>query len=74
MNNVWTDQELKAAEFARRAAMNYKKSAEYHESGDIEKALHHALLAATEIEYSTLHANKATDYYIKTIIDDMLEF
>ena len=74
MNNVWTDHELKAAEYAHRAALNYKKAAECNDSGNIERALHHALEAATYMDYSSQHAKQANDYYIKTVIDDMLEY
>jgi hypothetical protein len=74
MNNVWSDHELKAAEYAKWAAVHYKKAAEYNDCGKIEKALHHALLAATNMDYSSLHAKQANDYCFKTMIDDMLEY
>jgi hypothetical protein len=73
MNNFWSDHELKAAEYAKRAAMHYTKAAEYNDSGKIEKALHHALLAATDMDYSTQHAKLANDYCFKIMMDDMLE-
>ena len=74
MNNVCSGHELKAAEYAQRAALNYKKAVEYNDSGNIEMALHHALLAATELDHSSQHAKKVTDFYVKTIIDNMFEF
>ena len=73
MDNVWSDHELKAAEYAKRAAMHYQKAAECNDSGNIEKALHYALLAATDMDYSTIHAKQANDYCFKIMINDMLE-
>ena len=73
MNNDWTIHELKAAEYAQRAAFHYKIAAEYHDKGNIEKALHHALLAANNVDNSTIHAKQANDYCFKTLINDLLE-
>ena len=73
MKNVWSDHELKAAEYTKRAAMNYTKAAEYNDSGTHEKTLHYALLAANDMDYSTQHAKYANDYCYKSMINDMLE-
>jgi hypothetical protein len=73
MNNVWSEHELKAAEYAKRAAMHYQKAAEFNDSGNIEKALHYALLAANDMDTSTIHAKQANDYCFKIMLNDMLE-
>lgn len=73
MNNVWSDHELKAAEYAKRAVIHYTKAAEYNDSGNLEKALHYALLAANDMDYSTQHAKYANDYCYKFMINDLLE-
>jgi hypothetical protein len=74
MNNEWSEHALKAAEYANWASIHYKKAAECNDMGDIERALHHALLAATDMDYSSQHAKKANDYCIATMIGDMLEY
>lgn len=74
MNNLWSEHELKAADHAKRAATHHKKAAEYNDSGDNEKALYYALLAATDMDYTTQHAKQAIDNGITTIINDMLEY
>jgi hypothetical protein len=73
MNNVWSDHELKAAEYAKRAALNYIKAAEYNDSGNLQQALHYALLAANDMDYSAQHAKYANDYCYKAMLNDMLE-
>jgi hypothetical protein len=74
MNNGWSYHELMAAEHAKRAELHHKKAAEYYDLGDIEKALHYALLAASDMDYSTQHALQANDYCMTTIINDLLEY
>jgi hypothetical protein len=74
VKNVWSDHQIKAAEHAERAAMHYKRAAEYYEAGNPEKAIHHALLAIMQINYSSVHARQANEYCFKTMIDDLLEF
>jgi hypothetical protein len=73
MNNVWSEHELKAADFAKLASIHFQKAAEFNDAGDFEQALHQALLAATDMEYSTLHAKQANDYCFENMIQETLE-
>ena len=73
MNNIWSDQHLKAAEHAEKAALHYKRAAEFYNAGNPEKAIHHALLAITHIDHSSEHAQQANEYCFKTMINDMPE-
>ena len=73
MKNAWSEHHLKAAGHAEKAAVHYKWAAEYYEAGNPEKAIHHALLAITHIDYSLEHAQQAKEYCFKIMINDMLE-
>ena len=73
MNNTWSFHQLKAAEHAKRAAIHYKKAAEYTDSGDLERAIHYACLAASDMDYSTQHAKQAFDYCFTKMINDTTE-
>ena len=53
MKNVWSDQQLKAAVQAERAAIHCKRAAEYYEAGNPELAIHHALFADSHIAQET---------------------
>lgn len=74
MKNVWSDHHLKAAEHAKKAALHYQRAAECYEAGDPEKAIHHALMAITHIDYSSEHAQQANEFCFRAMINDMLEF
>lgn len=73
MNNDWTTHQLKAAEYAQRAAFHYKIAAEFNAMGNIEKAIQNARLAVINIDNSISQARHANEYCFKSIIDDMLE-
>jgi hypothetical protein len=73
VRNIWSDHHLKAAEHAQKAALHYKRAAEYFNAGNPDKAIHHALLAITQIDYSSEHAQQANEFCFKTMINDMLE-
>lgn len=73
MKNVWSEHELKAAEFAKLAAIHFEKAAEFNNAGDFEQALHQALLAATNMDHSSMHAKEANDYCFKNMISDIFE-
>lgn len=62
MKSVWSEHELKASEFAKLASIHFKKAAEFNDAGDFEQALHQVLLAATDMDHSSMHAKKANDY------------
>jgi len=72
--NIWSEHHVKAAKHANLAAIHYKRAADYFEVGEREKAIHHALLAITQIDYSSQHARQANEFCFKTMMNDMLEF
>lgn len=53
MKNVWSDDQLMAAVQAEKAALHYKRAAEYYEAGNPEMAIHHVLFEVPHIEPST---------------------
>lgn len=72
VKNSWSEHHIKATKHATRAAIHYKRAADYYEAGNNEKAIHHALLAIAQIDYSSLHAQQANEYCFKTMMNDML--
>lgn len=73
MKNIWSDHQLKAANHAERAAIHYKRAAEYYDAGNHERAIHHALLAVTHIDYSSEHARQANDFCFTYMMNDLPE-
>jgi hypothetical protein len=73
MNNLRSEHELKAAEFAKLASIHFQKAAEFNDAGDVEHAIHQFLLAATDIDYSSIHAKQANDYSFNNMINDTPE-
>ncbi len=73
MNNLWKQHELKAAAFAKLAAIHFQKAAEFNDAGDFAQALHQSLLAATNMDRSSLHAKQANDYCFRKLICDTNE-
>jgi hypothetical protein len=73
-HNVWSDHQIKAADHAKRVALHYKKAAEYYETGQPDKAIHHALQAISHIDYSSRHAHQANRFCFKTMLYDLLEY
>ncbi len=71
--NTWSEQHLKAAKHAQWAAAHYRKAADYYKAGKTEKAIHHALLAITQIDYSSQRAQQAKEYCFKAMLDDSPE-
>ncbi len=69
MDSIWSRHALKAAEFAELAAVHFQKAAEFNNAGDFEQALKQALLAATEMDYSTQYAKEANDYCFDNMPD-----
>jgi hypothetical protein len=65
MTNLLSEHELKAAEFAKLASIHFQKAAEFNDAGDSEHAIHQALIAATAMNNSSMHARQANDYYLK---------
>ena len=74
MTNIWSDQQLKAAIQAGKAATHYKRAAEYYEAGNAEKAIHHALVAVDHIDQSAEHAQQANEYCFSTMMNDTQKF
>lgn len=62
-----------AAVQAEKAALHYKKAAEYYEAGNPEMAIHHALVAVTHIDHSSEHAQQANEYCFTVMMNDMQE-
>lgn len=73
MKNIWSEHHLKAAKHAQWAAMHYRRAAGYYDSGNTEKAIHYALLAINQLDYSSYHAQQANEYYFKTMTDNLPE-
>jgi hypothetical protein len=73
MNDEWNDHILKAAKYAEWASLHYKVAADYKESGDLERALYHALIGATDLDYASQHAKIANDHIYKSSKNGMLE-
>lgn len=73
VKNVWTEHHVKAAKHAEWAAIHNRRAADYYEAGNIEKAIHHALIAIEQIDYSSQHAQQANDYCFKNMIDNLPE-
>ncbi len=73
MKNIWSEHHEKAAKHAEWAAMHYRKAADYYKAGNPQKAIHHALLAITQIDYSSQHSQQANEYYFKNMTGDLPE-
>jgi hypothetical protein len=73
MGDEWSEHILKAAKYAEWASLHYKVSADYKESGDLERALYHALIGATDLDYASQHAKMANDHIYKGSKNGMLE-
>lgn len=73
MNKIWSDHELKAAKYAQNAVEHFTKAALYNDMGNLKMALHYALLAANDMDYSTQHAKHANDYCYRFMINDQFE-
>ncbi len=73
MSDEWSEHILKAAKYAEWASLHYKVAADYKESGDLERALYHALIGATDLDYASQHAKTANDQLYKSTKNGMLE-
>ncbi len=73
MENIWSSHHLKAAEHAQKAAIHFKRAASFYDTGEHEKAIHHALSAINHIDRSSKHAKCANEFCFDSMINDMLE-
>lgn len=72
MKNNWSEHNIKAAKHAEWAASHYRRAADYYLAGDTEKAIHHAIMAIMQLDYSSKHAQEANDYCFKTMMNNFL--
>ncbi len=73
MNDEWSEHILKAAKYAEWASLHYKIAADNKRSGDLQKALYHALIGATDLDYASQHAKLANDHIYKSAENGMPE-
>ena len=73
MGDDWSEHILKAAKYAEWASLHYKVASDYKKSGDFERALYHALIGATDLDYASKHAKIANDQLYKSSKNDILE-
>ncbi len=73
MDDDWSEHILKAAKYAEWASLHYKVAADYKETGDMERALYHALIGATDLDYASRHAKIANDRFYRSSKNGTLE-
>jgi hypothetical protein len=73
MKNIWSEHQRKAAKHAEWAASHYRRAAKYYLTGDTEKAIHHALMAVTQLDYTSQHARQANEYCFKAMMNNTFE-
>ena len=53
-----------AAEHLEQALFNHKEAQKFYESGNVERAVHHAYLAQAHVQYATVYSTEAAKAYM----------
>ena len=72
--DIFATHHLKAAQHAQKAASHFTRAANFYNTGDYEKAVHHALSAVKHIDWSAEHAQSANEFCFNNMINDMPEY